>query len=134
MALLITDLTVCAEKAIEYFVGRWPIETTFQEINDNFKLETIHTWSDTSINRTAPSIIASYSLACIIVSETVKSTGIEITPQKSAWYEKKTVTFSDVMVYLKLLILNKKYFSQSKKTATQEKIDLENLIYYVASG
>jgi hypothetical protein len=134
MALLITDLTVCAEKAIEYFVGRWPIETTFQEINDNFKLETIHTWSDTSVNRTAPSIIASYSLACIIVSETVKSTGIEITPQKSAWYEKKNVTFSDVMVYLKLLILNKKYFSQSKKTATQEKIDLENLIYYVASG
>jgi hypothetical protein len=134
MALLVTDLTICAEQVIEYFVGRWSIETTFQEINDHFKLETIHTWSDTSINRTAPSIIASYSLACIIVSETVKSTGIEIAPQQSAWYEKSTVTFSDVMVYLKLLILNKKYFSQSKKSATQEEMDLETLIHYVASG
>ena len=134
MALLVTDLTVCAEQVIEYFVGRWSIETTFQEVNDLFKLETIHTWSDTSINRTAPFIIASYSLACIIVSETIESTGIEIVPQKSAWYEKSTVTFSDVMVYLKLQILNKKYFSQSKKTATQEKMDLETLIHYVASG
>lgn len=134
MALLVTDFTVCAEEAIGYFIGRWPIETTFQEINESFKLETIHTWSDTSINRTAPSIIASYSLACIIASETVKNTGIELIPQRSSWYEKTTITFSDVMVYLKLLILNKKHFSQCEKLVTQEKLDLKNLFHLVASG
>ena len=133
-ALLVTDLTVCAEQGIAFFVGRWPIETTFQEINAHLGLETIHTWSDISVNRTAPSIIASYSLACLLVNETVKTTGIEITPQCTAWYEKKTVTFSDVMVYLKMLILNKKYFSQSEKLPMLEKIDLENLFYLVASG
>lgn len=134
MALLVTDFRVYAAQAIAFFVGRWPIETTFQEINQHLGLETIHTWSDISINRTAPSIIASYSLACIIVNETIKDTGIEITAQKAAWYEKTTVTFSDVMVYLKLLILNKKYFSQCEKLAMQEKIDMENLLYLVASG
>jgi len=133
-ALLVKDLTVCAEQGIAFFVGRWPIETTFQEINAHLGLETIHTWSDISVNRTAPSIIASYSLACLLVNETVKTTGIEITPQCTAWYEKKTVAFSDVMVYLKMLILNKKYFSQSEKLPMLEKIDLENLFYLVASG
>jgi hypothetical protein len=69
IAILITDFQVCAEQAIAYFVGRWPIETTFQEINQHLGLETIHTWSDTSVNRTAPTIIASYSLACLVVSK-----------------------------------------------------------------
>src|SRR5574338_100797 len=115
IAILVTDFRVCAEKAIEFFVGRWPIETTFQEINKHLGLETIHTWSDISINRTAPSIIASYSLACLMVNESVVTGGVKITPQTTAWYEKDTVTFSDVMVYLKLLILNGKYFSQGGK-------------------
>lgn len=84
MAILVTDFTICAEQAIAFFVGRWSIETTFQEINQHFSLETIHTWSDTSINRTAPTIIASYSLACLIVDESIKDTGIEITPQTTA--------------------------------------------------
>ncbi len=69
LAILVTDFKVCAEEAITLFVGRWPIETTFQEINQHLGLETIQTWSDTSINRTAPSIIASYSLVCLVVDQ-----------------------------------------------------------------
>jgi len=132
IAILVTDFRICAEQAIAFFVGRWYIETTFQEINQHLGLETIHTWSDTSINRTAPTIIASYSLACLIVNESVKETGIEVTPQTASWYEKNTVTFSDVMVYLKLLILNKRYFSQWGKKQRCEKIDVEDLFRLIA--
>ena len=132
IAILVTDFKICAEQAIALFVGRWSIETTFQEINLHFGLETIHTWSDISINRIAPTIIASYSLACLIVNESVKETGIEITPQKTSWYEKETISFSDVMVYLKLLILNKKYFSQWGKKRGCEKIYIEELFRLIA--
>lgn len=132
IALLVTDFSICAEETIEFFVGRWPIETTFQEINQHLGLETIHTWSDMSVNRTAPTIIASYSLACLVVNESIKETGVEITPQTTSWYEKETVSFSDVMVYLKLLILKKKNFSQWGNKRKQEKIDLENLFYLIA--
>lgn len=132
IALLVTDFRINAEQAIAFFVGRWSIETTFQEINQHLGLETIHTWSDTSINRTAPTIIASYSLACLIVNESVKDTGIQITPQTTSWYEKDTVTFSDVMVYLKLLILNKRYFSQWVKKQRCEKILIEDLFHLIA--
>lgn len=132
IALLVTDFRICAERAIELFVGRWPVETTFQEINEHLGLETIHTWSDKSVNRTAPVIIASYSLACLVVNESIKATGIEIKPQSTPWYKKETVTFSDVMVYLKLLILNKKFFTQLGKCRKREKIDLESLFYSIA--
>ncbi|MFZ2540127.1 MAG: transposase [Oscillospiraceae bacterium] len=132
IAILITDFRICAEQAIAFFVGRWSIETTFQEINRHFNLETIHTWSDTSINRTAPTIIASYSLACLVVNESIKNGGAEITPQATSWYEKKTVTFSDVMIYLKLLILNKKYFPQLGNELDCGKIDIEELFHLVA--
>jgi hypothetical protein len=132
IAILVTDFKVSAEQAIKFFVGRWPIETTFQEINQHLGLETIHTWSDMSINRTAPSIIASYSLACLVVNESVMSGETEISPQTTAWYDKEVVTFSDVMTCLKLLILNKKYFPQSVKNKNTEKIDIENLFYLVA--
>lgn len=129
MAILVTDLRISAEEAIALFVGRWSIETTFQEINRHLGIKTIHTWSDMSINRTVPAIIASFSLACLIVDQAIKETGVDIRPKISAWYEKRTITFSDVMAYLKLLILNKKYFLQSTKNTTQEKINLEELLH-----
>jgi DDE superfamily endonuclease len=132
MALLVTDFRICAEKAVELFVGRWPIETTFQEINQHLGLETIHTWSDGSVNRTAPTIIASYSLACLVVNESVKMTGVEIIPLTTIWYKKETVTFSDVMVYLKLLILNKRYFPQLGKKRDQRKMAIEDLFHLIA--
>ncbi len=132
MALLVTDLMVCAEQAISFFVGRWSIETTFQEINQHFSLETIHTWSDVSINRTAPIVIASYSLACLIVNESVKNGGPEITPRTTSWYEKKVVTFSDVMAYVKLLVLKKRYFPQSSFIPDRGKIDIEELFSLIA--
>lgn len=134
LAILVTDLRICAEQAISFFVGRWPIETTFQEINQHLGLETIHTWSDLSINRTAPVIIASYSIACLVVSEAVSDTGVEIFPEKTAWYSKGSITFSDVMVYLKLLILNKRYFSQSSKNQNRGKIDIEELFRLIAAA
>jgi hypothetical protein len=134
IAILVTDFTICAEQAIAFFVGRWSIETTFQEINQHFSLETIHTWSDTSVNRTAPLVIASYSLACLIVNESVKKEGQKITPQTTSWYEKECVTFSDVMIYLRLLILNRRYFPQYGKKRECEKINIEDLFHYVAYG
>lgn len=132
IALLVTDFNVCAKDAIELFIGRWPIETTFQELHNHLGFETIHTWSNASVNRSSPTIIASYSIACLIANESEKETGIKIMPEKTAWYEKETVTFSDVMIYIKLLILNNKLFTQGGKNRNDEKIEFEKLFRVMA--
>jgi hypothetical protein len=131
-AILVTDFRICAEEAIGLFVGRWSIETTFQEIHRHFGLDSIHTWSDLSVNRTAPTIIASYSIACLIIDKEEKDGGLEITPEKTAWYEKDRVTFSDVMICLKSLILKRKYFPQSNKKQKRGKIDIEDVLHWAA--
>jgi hypothetical protein len=131
-AFLVTNPNICAKHAIGLFVGRWSIETIFQEINDHFELDTIRTWSDVSVNRTAPLVIATPSLACLVVQEAIKSSGIEIAPRTAAWYQKSRVSFSDVMTYLKLLILNNKYFPQSGKKGTRGKIDPHDLFHWLA--
>jgi hypothetical protein len=132
LAILITDFKVCAEQAIAFFVSRWPIETTFQEVNQHLGLETIHTWSDQSVNRTAPVIIGSYSIACLIANESTKEGGVEITPEKCAWYNKERVTFSDVIVHLKLLILRSRFFPQFHKNRDRGKLEIEELFYLIA--
>lgn len=132
LALLITDFKICAEEAIALFIGRWSIETTFQEIHQHLGLETIHTWSDLSVNRTAPTIIASYSIACLVVNEAVKETGLKIVPETTSWYRKDTVAFSDVMMCLKMLILNSKYFPHSSKKQKRGKIDIEDIRRWAA--
>lgn len=131
-ALFITDFGICAKDAIELFVGRWPIETTFQEVHQHLGLETIHTWSDLSINRTAPAIIASYSVACLISHASEKETGVKIVPETTAWYRKETVTFSDVMIYLRMLIFNHKYFTQCGTKQRNGKIDLGEIYKWMA--
>ena len=127
LAILVTDLELSKEEAIALFVGRWSIETTFQEVNQHLGIERIHTWSDLSVNRTAPTIIASYSIACLIVHQAIKDTGIEIKPETASWYSKKVVTFSDVMTYLRLLIMNHKNFTQSGKKVKCGKIGIQEI-------
>ncbi len=65
-------------------------------------------------------------------SQAVQDTGVEIVPEMTPWYSKKTVTFSDVMVYLKLLILNSKYFPQSSKKQKCGKIDIQEICRMMA--
>jgi hypothetical protein len=132
LAILVTALELSKERAIELYVGRWSIETTFQETHQHLGLEGIHTWSDLSVNRTAPTIIASYSIACLIVHQAIKDTGIEIVPETASWYSKKTITFSDVMTYLRLLIMNSKYFSQSGKKVKCGKTNIQEICRVLA--
>jgi hypothetical protein len=129
-ALLTTDYSINASKVIELFIGRWTIETTFQELNKHLGFETIHTWSETSINRSAPIIIASYSIACLAVAK-YKEDGGKILSEKTAWYKKNTITFSDIMYTLKSLTIKEKFFPQNGKNGSREKMRFEEVIRLV---
>lgn len=40
-----TDRLLAAEKIVETYVGRWSLETTFQEAREHLGLETLRNWS-----------------------------------------------------------------------------------------
>jgi hypothetical protein len=111
--LLCTDPNVLPHEIIGLYVSRWSIEVTFQEIRAHFKFGTTRTWSDLSLERMAPAIIASYSITCLIAAEAMRQRKELIQPITAAWYQKQHVTFSDVLTYVRLLILNERSLTQS---------------------
>ena len=53
-ALLCTDLAVEPVQILEWFVLRWQLEVTFQEVRAHLGVETQRQWSDRAIARTTP--------------------------------------------------------------------------------
>ena len=75
------------EKIIEYFVLRWNIEVTFEEVRAHLGVETQRQWSNKAIARTTPLLMGLYSLVTLLALE-LKNTH-SLTPLSTAWYQTK---------------------------------------------
>ena len=95
LPLMSTDFDLTATKIIELYVDRWGIEVTFQEAREHLGLETQRQWSDKAIARTTPILMALYSIVCMIGYRLNKKDPVLV--EKTAWYNKKAVTFSDLL-------------------------------------
>ena len=111
-AFFTTDLSLAAEKIINWFVIRWNIEVTFEEMRAHLGMETQHQWSDKAIARTTPSLMALFSLTCLFALEMLKTHVLPVA--FTAWYNKKgQATFSDIIAFVRRSIWAKKYFNDS---------------------
>src|SRR6187402_3703976 len=109
--LFSTDIEMTKETIIKIFVSRWSLEVTFEESRRHLGMETQRQWSDKAIERTTPCILASYSVVNLVVLESLKMSEKTIPIQKSSWYKKESVTFSDVLAYLRREILKETFAS-----------------------
>jgi hypothetical protein len=60
-ALLCTKLDTDPERIISWFVRRWQMEATFQEVRQRLGFETQRHWSEKAIRRTAPALLSLFS-------------------------------------------------------------------------
>lgn len=65
-ALLSTDLSLTAEQIITYFVRRWSIEVTFQQVRAHLGVETQRQWSAKAIVCSTPILLGLFSLITLI--------------------------------------------------------------------
>lgn len=121
------------ERIIEIFVSRWPIEVTFEESRRHLGVETQRQWSDKAIVRTTPCILCSFSIIVLMAMRIALEKEEKISPQKAAWYHKTHLTFSDMLSYVRMAILRKKYSKFGIKLELGKK-DLEDLILRAASA
>ena len=105
-ALMSTDINLSAITVIEEFVKRWSIEVTFREVREHLGVETQRQWSNKAIARETPALFGLYSIVILIGLKLGK-----ITAKKSAWYSKRWLAFSDVLIAVRRLIWREKYFS-----------------------
>ena len=94
-AFLCTDLNASPTDIIAWFVARWNVEVTFQEVRAHLGVETQRQWSDNAILRTTPALLALYSIITLLSHDIYKQRKFK--PRTAAWYTKTVLTFSDAI-------------------------------------
>jgi hypothetical protein len=104
LALLCTDQDYDAAQIVNWFVLRWQIEVTFEEVRAHLGVETQRQWSDLAIARTTPSLLGLFSW--ITVAAHVLRQEHPLPIRQAAWYVKDRPTFSDAIAWVRLSLWN----------------------------
>jgi hypothetical protein len=124
-ALLCTDLRADPGRIIGWFVRRWQMETTFQEVRQRLGFETQRHWSEKAIQRTAPALLGLFSLVTLFAHKRmVKSTG---SVKQTAWYYKSHPTFSDALALVRRELWAQPTFYRSPSATETLKVRREFL-------
>ncbi len=99
-ALLCTDLKAEPEQIISWFVRRWRMEATFQEVRQRLGFETQRHWSQMAILRTAPAMLGLFSVVVLFAHRMMADQPTQIV-RRAAWYEKRYPTFSDALALVR---------------------------------
>ncbi|WP_240741160.1 transposase [Deinococcus sp. Arct2-2] len=94
-ALLCTDLLQTPRQMLEYFVQRWQLEVTCEEVRAHLGVETQRQWTDLAIARTTPALLGLFSRVTLMAHERWKSHPVRV--RRAAWYAKTLPTFVDAL-------------------------------------
>ncbi len=98
-ALLYTDEEVAPAQIVEWFVLRWQLEVTYQEVRAHLGVETRRQWSDRAIARTTPILMGLFSW--IALAAHALQERCPIIQRTAAWYAKPTPTFVDAIALVR---------------------------------
>lgn len=129
-ALLSTNLDLEPSQMIDFFIRRWTVEVTFEEVRAHLGVETQRQWSDLAIARSTPILMAIFSLVTIWADSLQKQNRLVIKP--CAWYQKARPTFSDAIASVRYRIWRNQDFCTSVFQADMQKLNppwAEHLIY-----
>lgn len=113
-ALLCTDLDVAPKQILEWFVLRWRLEVTFEEVRAHLGVETQRQWSDLAIARTTPALLGLFSLVTLLAHHSTFSHGKrkgQLPVRQAAWYSKTVPTFSDALAVVRLRFWQQLYLA-----------------------
>lgn len=93
-ALFCSEQRVSAQQIILWFLARWNLEVTFEEMRAYLGLETQRHWSVRAIERTTPCLMGLFSLV-VVMAHTLHPQHLPV--RQASWYPKEEATFSDAL-------------------------------------
>ena len=108
------------EEIVTWFVRRWRIETTFEEVRTHLGVETQRQWSDRAIARTTPCLLALFSIVTLLARTLPARQRRSATA--AAWYPKASPTFSDALAAVRRAIWREQHFQTSPRRTDRRKI------------
>jgi len=125
IAIACTDLKLEAFQIVQYYLQRWQVEVTFEEVRAHLGVETQRQWSDLSIARTTPVLMALFSIITLWANHLEQMQ--KLTVFQTAWYHKPYPTFSDAVASIRYRIWRFQLCLHSKKSIDgEESIQLFN--------
>lgn len=93
-AFLCSEQSASPQQMIEWFIRRWHIEVTFEELRSHMGFGTQRQWSDKAIERTTPCLFGIFSLV-VLIAITLHPKHLPL--HTTAWYQKDEATFGDAL-------------------------------------
>jgi hypothetical protein len=119
-AFLCTDLEAAPIDILQWFVSRWQLEVTFQEVRAHLGVEIQRQWSDLAILRTTPALLGLFSLVTLWTHDLAADS--TLVPATAAWYPKSYCTFSDAIAAVRRSIWQHQIYCMSRCQADIIKI------------
>ena len=110
-AFLCTDLLAAPLQILGWFILRWNVEVTFQEVNAHLGFGTQRQWSALAITRTTPALLALFSIITLLAYQLTRGKSLPV--RSSAWYNKQEATFSDALALVRRIIWSNIKYSYS---------------------
>jgi hypothetical protein len=99
-AFLCTHLQTAPLDILRWFVRRWTVEVTFEEVRRHLGVETQRQWTDLAILRTTPCLLGLFSIVTLMADRL--ATDGKLSVRQAAWYRKRHPTFSDALAAVRL--------------------------------
>jgi hypothetical protein len=120
-ALLCTDLLADPVQILSWFVQRWQLEVTFQEVRTHLGVETQRQWNDRAIDRTTPVLLGLFSLVTLLAHPLIEANGLLV--RQASWYRKQQATFSDTLALVRYHLWRDTTFGMSGEAMDSAKVD-----------
>jgi hypothetical protein len=118
-AFLCTDRDVTAVQILSWFVQRWQLETTFEEVRRHLGVETQRQWNELAILRTTPVLLSLFSIVSLLAHQQAQAGMLLV--RRASWYVKEQPTFSDAIASVRRSLWNSSLFTTcSAKTDMQK--------------
>jgi hypothetical protein len=98
-AILCTDPRQSPRQIVEWFLMRWQVEVTFQQVRAHLGVETQRQWSDLAIARTTPVLLGLFSIVTLLANRLARRGQLPV--RQAAWYRKPQATFSDAIALVR---------------------------------
>ena len=118
-ALLSTDQSAEPMQILKWFIRRWQVEVTFQEVRAHLGVETQRQWSDKAIARTTPILMGLFSWVTLLAHRSQKDGKLPV--RQAAWYIKTYPTFSDAIALVRRRIWEHWGFCMSVSDSDMQK-------------
>jgi hypothetical protein len=114
-ARLSTDVPLTPLQIVTWFVQRWQVEVTFQEVRTHLGVETQRQGADLALARTTPALFGLFTVVTLLAHRLAARR--DVPTRAAAWYITEIPTFAAALALVRARLWQPAHFSLSQKNS-----------------